>query len=108
MDCVRAGEMLLLLWAMFFCGVESNRDDGCEECTLRRHPFLPVYQCMGCCFSRAFPTPYSSLRTMVQPKPITSQASCCVADTFYQVMIDNESVKNHTSCHCSTCKYHKY
>uniref|UniRef100_A0A3B3Z9J6 Glycoprotein hormones alpha chain n=1 Tax=Periophthalmus magnuspinnatus TaxID=409849 RepID=A0A3B3Z9J6_9GOBI len=80
---------------------------GCEACALHRHHLFPgVYQCMGCCFSRAFPTPPATLRTMVRPKPITSQASCCVASSYEEVRVEL-TVKNHTSCHCGTCKYHK-
>ncbi|KAJ0009132.1 hypothetical protein NQD34_016547 [Periophthalmus magnuspinnatus] len=105
MGSVRPKNVLLLLGMMYFCSVETSRDGGCEACALHRHHLFPgVYQCMGCCFSRAFPTPPATLRTMVRPKPITSQASCCVASSYEEVEL---TVKNHTSCHCGTCKYHK-
>ncbi|KAJ0063165.1 hypothetical protein NL108_013209 [Boleophthalmus pectinirostris] len=113
MDCVRPRDVLLLLGMMFVCSVETSMAGGCRECSLHRYPFLaaPVYQCRGCCYSKAFPTPHSTLRTMAQPKPITSQACCCVASDSHEVDVwvggFTARVKNQTSCHCGICKYQK-
>uniref|UniRef100_A0A8C6WW38 Glycoprotein hormones alpha chain n=1 Tax=Neogobius melanostomus TaxID=47308 RepID=A0A8C6WW38_9GOBI len=51
-------------------------------------PQTPVYQCMGCCFSRAYPTP---LGTSGNSKGFSSE----------------HLLRNHTECHCGTCIYHK-
>ncbi|CAK6956900.1 glycoprotein hormones alpha chain [Scomber scombrus] len=106
--------LLLLSFLLYLADSYPNVDlsnMGCEECTLRKNSFFsrdrPIYQCMGCCFSRAYPTPLKAMRSMSIPKNITSEATCCVAKNSYETEVDGIRVRNHTDCHCSTCYFHK-
>ncbi|GLD67753.1 zinc finger protein 292-like protein [Lates japonicus] len=93
---VRSAGLSLLLLSFFLYIADSypNVDlsnVGCEECTLRKNSVFsrdrPVYQCMGCCFSRAYPTPLKAMKTMTIPKNITSEATCCVAKHSYETEV---------------------
>ncbi|NP_001281145.1 glycoprotein hormones alpha chain precursor [Cynoglossus semilaevis] len=106
--------LLLLTFSLYVADSYHSKDLqklGCESCTLGKNDLFslygPVYQCQGCCFSRAFPTPLTTLETMESRKNITSEATCCVARSSYEVVVAGIVVRNHTDCHCSTCKYHK-
>ncbi|XP_054652367.1 glycoprotein hormones alpha chain isoform X2 [Dunckerocampus dactyliophorus] len=109
-----AGVSLLLLSAFFhmadsYPNYPSNIP--CDECSLKKNDLfsrdLPIYQCMGCCFSRAYPTPFNVKNIMVSPKNFTLEATCCVAKDSYEVSLKNINVRNHTGCYCGTCMYHK-
>uniref|UniRef100_A0A8C3ATE9 Glycoprotein hormones alpha chain n=1 Tax=Cyclopterus lumpus TaxID=8103 RepID=A0A8C3ATE9_CYCLU len=106
--------LLLLSFLIYIADSYPNHalsNMGCKECTLERNIRFsrdqPIYQCMGCCFSRAYPTSLKTMKTMTIPKNITSEATCCVANHSYETKVDTIDVRNHTECHCSTCYFHK-
>ncbi|XP_061699960.1 glycoprotein hormones alpha chain isoform X1 [Syngnathoides biaculeatus] len=110
------GPVLLLLMSVLYVASSYSDFDfshiGCKECNLQKNEFFsrdrqPVYQCMGCCFSRAYPTPLREKKVMMNPKNITSEAACCIANNSHWVRVDNLPVRNHTECSCGTCIYHK-
>ncbi|XP_063080192.1 glycoprotein hormones alpha chain [Engraulis encrasicolus] len=110
-SCVASCVVLLMLIHMGDFYPNGNMAKSCE-CELVKNNFFskrdaPIYQCMGCCFSRAYPTPLRSKETMPVPKNITSEATCCVAKNPKDVIIDGHLLKNHTDCYCGSCHYHK-
>ncbi|XP_051942349.1 glycoprotein hormones alpha chain-like [Hippocampus zosterae] len=116
MGAVKFVGPLLFLVTSLFCMVDSYPDldlshIGCNECALKKNDFFsrdkPVYQCKGCCFSMAYPTPHWIKKLMMNPKNITSEAACCTARNSELVKVQNLMVRNHTECYCDTCIYHK-
>ncbi|XP_034078052.1 glycoprotein hormones alpha chain [Gymnodraco acuticeps] len=116
MQSVKSAGLSLLLMSFLLYVADSypsmdSPNMACPECALKRNNYFPgdrpIYQCVGCCFSRAYPTPLWSLKTMRIPKNITSESTCCVASRSYESDMVNIKLFNHTECHCSTCHHNK-
>ncbi|CAG10482.1 unnamed protein product [Tetraodon nigroviridis] len=70
------GAFLLLLSFLLYVAESypnfPKSNMGCEECALTKNSGFsrdrPIYQCMGCCFSRAYPTPLKAMTTIDHPQ----------------------------------------
>ncbi|CAN9502076.1 unnamed protein product [Ophioblennius macclurei] len=113
---VKSSGLSLLLLSGLLHAVDSyanveRPDKRCKECSLQKNSFFsldhPIYQCEGCCFSRAYPTPLAAMDTMLNRKNITSEATCCVAKHSYEVKVNELKLRNQTECYCNTCLHHQ-